>query len=38
MVSHVIELINSKVLTGIDRRNALYSTKLNLPYMGGDNK
>ena len=23
---------------GIDRPNALYSTKLNLPYMDGDNK
>ena len=38
MASHVLEQIDLKVLRGIDRSNALYSTNLNLPYMDGDNK
>ena len=33
MASHVIEQIDSKGLRGIDRPNALYFTKFNLPYM-----
>ena len=37
MASHVIEQIDNKVLRGIDRPNALYITKLNLPYMDSDN-